>query len=342
MTGPLGAYILDARYFKEHTQLLAEAGIGEVVFGFDTPENILSEAKESFEVFLEFKPFATSGISEYFVENLFGQRRDLDALGCPSNRKLRERNLFKLKEKLLDVKVSGIILDFVRFPSFVDGDFFYSCFCEECSRAHDYIKLKRDVERFYRSLARGEIRADLLSDWLSFKRDVISGYVGEFVRFLPRRMEKRAFLFSPSLSPMVGQDYERLSSLLDVIHPMIYPEGGLGPACLGFEIWSFVSKANLMLEDVYSFLGIEDPCNPKDLESLKARGLPAEIIRRETEKAIELSNTEVRPIITVVNIPPKDTVERIELAMEGGAKAVHLFGFSPETAENFSALKELG
>jgi len=114
-----------------------------LIFPFDTPK--FKESRKRFEVFLEFKPF-----EDGVVENIFGERTNLKALGCPSDEKLRSENLSKLKDVEYEV-----ILDFVRFTSPANGDFFYSCFCKNCYEkakeiGYDLEEIKRKVREYFK------------------------------------------------------------------------------------------------------------------------------------------------------------------------------------------------
>lgn len=76
-----------------------------------------------------------------------------------------------MKEKLEEVKIDGIILDFVRFPSPANDDFFYSCFCGSCGKTadslgYDFKSMRKDVENFYQKL----------------KKEVIAQYVEKFFK----------------------------------------------------------------------------------------------------------------------------------------------------------------
>jgi len=196
-------------------EFFLEIGVESLVFPFDTPKDVLKRAEKDFEVFLEFKPFE-NGV----VENVFGERTNLKALGCPSDDKLRVKNISKLEDIEYDV-----ILDFVRFPSPANGDFFYSCFCENC---HERVKefefnlneIKENVKKYLKT-----DDTSMLEDWFNFKREVIKDY-------LVWSGLKRAFFFTPSLSFLVGQSYD---FELKCIHPMIYPEA-VGPACIEYEL----------------------------------------------------------------------------------------------------------
>lgn len=327
----IGAYILDYADYGEYQNLLAEAGIDSLVFEFATPSDVLNEALEHFTVYLEFKPFATDSDKRFFVEDASGGRKDLEALGCPSNRGLWERNLYQLESKLSELDVSGVFLDFVRFPSPANKEFFFSCFCSNCIDAanalgYDLDAIKAEITSF---------NSPSFNTWLRFKQDIITAYVTEFSRRI--KPEKGAFLFSPSIAPLVGQDYARLSPFLDMLLPMLYPEGSLGPACLGYEIYHFAELfPNASLKEIYSYLALESRGYPLNPASLRAVGLPDEAIVHESAKAAKQAGDKIFPTITVIDTSPAQSRERVEMASQFGG--IFLFGFSPKYKENFLSL----
>ena len=282
----LGVFAIDF-----DSDFFLKIGVESLVLPFDTPKEILKRAEKDFEVFLEFKPFEGGT-----VENVFGEKADLKILGCPSNEELRARNLSKLEDVEYEV-----ILDFVRFPSPSNGDYFYSCFCESC-----YEKAKElgydldDIREKVKSYLKTD-NINLLEDWFSFKRETIKDYL-EWADL------KRAFFFTPSLSFLVGQSYD---FELKCIHPMIYPEA-VGPACIGYEL-SYMKGA---LRDAV-------------LKNLGARG--DEVIRKEFEKAL-MSKVEIEPIIMI----SENIKERLEMVKE--AKKVYIFAYSKDKKDLFVKL----
>lgn len=240
---------------------------------------------------MEFKPFE-GGI----VENVFGEKTNLKALGCPSNEELRAENISKLEDIEYEV-----ILDFVRFPSPSNGDYFYSCFCENCYNKakeleYDLGDIRRKVKEYLKT-----DNISLLEDWFSFKREVIKDY-------LEWSGLKRVFFFAPSLSFLVGQSYD---FELKCIHPMIYPEA-VGPACIEYEL-SYMKGS---LKDVV-------------LKKFKVRG--DKVIEKEFEKALE-SKAEIEPIIMI----SENVRERLEMVKK--AKKVYIFAYSSDKRNLFSKL----
>lgn len=269
-------------------------GFESIVFPFSTPKSVLKEAEKDFEVFVDFKPFETNG--KYFVENLFGEKADLKTLGCPSNEELKEENASKLEEFEYEV-----ILDFVRFPSPSNGDFFYSCFCRHCNEKAN--ELGYDLEGIRRNLI-NYLKTDdvkLLESWFEFKRKVIEKYL-DWIE------AKRAFFFTPSLSFLVGQSYE---FELECIHSMIYPEA-VGPACIEYEL----SYMRGSLKDLI-------------LKKLEVRG--DELIAKEFEKALKFK-AKIEPIIMI----SENIRERLEMIKKAGK--VYIFAYSKDKRDLFTKL----
>lgn len=268
-------------------------GFESIVFPFETPKSVLREAEKDLEVYVEFKPFETNG--KYFVENVFGDKADLKALGCPSNEDLRKENVSKIEDFEHEV-----ILDFVRFPSPSNGEFFYSCFCEHCNEKAD--ELGFDLESIRRGV-KDYLKTDdanLLKSWFDFRKKVIEDYL-EWID------AKRAFFFTPSLSFLVGQSYE---FKLKCIHPMVYPES-IGPACIEYELSHMAGS----LKEIV-------------LGRLEGRG--DELIEKEFEKAMK-SKAKVEPIIMI-----SDNIrERLEMVK---AERIYIFAYSRDKRDLFVKL----
>ena len=312
-------FILDCRDYEER---LRNLGIRELFFGLDTPEDVLARARRHFSVFVEFKPFESHG---NFVENIFKERKDLKALCCPTNEVIWEANIKRLKEKL--ELADGVALDFVRYPSFSAERFFFSCFCGSCrsfaeENGFDFDLVKESASNFYNRNFKGS------EYWFEFKRAVLKRYLEYFSGEVD--VEKRAFIFSPSLSYFVGQDYDVFSRYVDELHPMIYPEGNLGPACLGYEAYHLSRLLRISLLEVYDLLEIKTGNLPGSREELLAQGLPEEVVYHEVKKL----KHEAVPIVTTLNLPPERIKRRIELCRSAGAERVAIFGFNKKEREN--------
>ena len=235
--------------------------------------------------------------------------------GCPNNPALRERLLHRLHE-LASWDIEGIFLDGIRFASSFEGaDTFFTCTCRWCEESAAELGLSltemaSSLAELVDDLAR--LRAEdleaagggLLSpidglplaltypgvmDWLRFRALSILEAVSQVRTALERhapRQELAAYLFTPALAPLVGQDYTRLAPHLDIISPMIYRFGD-GPACLPAEVTGLASffreaNRNTAIQISARFLGLETALRPgQPLEE----GMAIDALSREARRA---------------------------------------------------------
>lgn len=194
-----------------------------------------------------------------------GQRRSWFGSGCPNQPELRARHQERLRAALAWPEISGFFLDGIRFASPAAGlESFLTCFCEACARkarhlGFDIERIRTDVKKFRKSYLQDlegmerlaapmslvGVTAELpgVSDWLAFRAACIEEYTAEvaaFVNRLPGEKRLGAYLFTPALAPLVGQDYRRLRPLLWAVSPMIYRLGA-GDSVLGTEMASIAS-----------------------------------------------------------------------------------------------------
>ncbi|WP_202318643.1 hypothetical protein [Archaeoglobus neptunius] len=284
----LGVFVVDF-----DVEFLLELGIEGLILPFETHEHILKEAEKDFEIFLEFRPF-DGGV----IENVFGRKTRIRSLGCASDEGLWKRNFSKLE----DVEYE-IILDFVRFPSPANGNFFYSCFCEKChKKARDFgynLRVIRENVKDY-------LKTDdlvLLEDWFHFRQNVINEYI-DWSEL------RKAFFFTPSLSFLVGQRYD---FNMKCICPMLYPET-VGPACIGYELAYMTGTLKHVV-----------------LENLGSSG--DEVIGTEFKKALK-SKAKIEPIIMISD----NILRRLEMVKK--AKRVFIFAYSNDKKGLFAKIKE--
>jgi len=201
---------------------------------------------------------------DYLVRRLDGRRVEWFGSGCPNNPKIRKASLSRARDAASMEGVEAVVLDGIRFASPGEGiDTFLSCFCDACRRkseefGYDMSEMKsslrdllRSIDRLTPSLLRSvggwESPVDLFDlllrfpgmlEWLRFRSDCVCEHVVDIrkaIRSVNPRCKLGAYLFTPSLSFLVGQDYRRLSELLDYVEPMIYRTGE-GVACLNHEV----------------------------------------------------------------------------------------------------------
>ncbi len=314
-----GAFVLN---YKALDERIYKYGFKELFFSLDTPIELLKDMRRKFRIILEFKPFESNG---KYITNIYNEKEDLKALSCPTDIENWERNIEKLREKLS--YVDAIALDFVRFPSFSNGKFFLSCFCKNCERfakdlRYDFNILKDSVIKFLKLDLKGA------SLWFEYRRKVLE----EYLKYIKKRIniEVRAFVFTPTLSYFVGQDYKTFLNYLHKLHPMIYPEGNLGPACIGYEIYHFSKLLNIDVSKVYEILNINIPNLPRTREDLYEKGMPNDIIRYEIEKCKIYGMERIEPIITCIKITSDELKIRLDKCKEANVKYIHLFGYPSE------------
>jgi hypothetical protein len=175
---------------------------------------------------------------------------------CPNNPAVREKTTLRLGELLQRYDFKGVFLDKIRFPSPANGaDETLSCFCEHCRRAAESEGLDLDaVVRIFgdhdlyanASSSDGSSRVHwldsiaaanpLLARFLAFRAASVARLVAGLADEC-RRLGRSVSLdlFSPSLAPLVGQDYQRLKECCDWAKPMTY-RLARGPAGLRLEI----------------------------------------------------------------------------------------------------------
>jgi hypothetical protein len=270
--------------------------------------------------------------------------------------------------------VEAVILDGIRFASPGEGiESFMTCFCNECERkayefGYDMSRMKRSlrellkvVERLtsstLRSITGWRSPIDLLDllirypgvlEWLRFRADCVVEHVEDVRRVLKSvnsSCRLGAYLFSPSLSYLVGQDYRRLVGLLDYVEPMIYRACG-GVACLNFEVARMASNiyergSNLDQVDVQRFLfnllGLDS--EPKELIEELKEGLSPRVIESETRRALNMAGTSKITLILYLDDPLLK--ESVGGALRAGVRGLSFFKFSEGSERTLKAIAEL-
>lgn len=168
---------------------------------------------------------------------------------CPNDRD-NFSTVFSFYADWLDSGLfDGVFLDRIRFPAPSNGfDMLFSCFCDLCLEAFPFLEdvrgLEHPVAAFFDSdcLSFSDFLEDTgYAQWQEYRLSSVYKAVSVFADAARARGVSVALdLFSPSLAPLVGQDYVRLSSLADWIKPMVYLSAQ-GPAGLSFELDALVS-----------------------------------------------------------------------------------------------------
>jgi hypothetical protein len=185
-----------------------------------------------------------------------GSGAELFLFYCP-NRGGAVDGVYRTYTELLDrLDFAGVLLDRIRFPSAVNGfETLFGCFCEACGREFlrsygEPLDSQREAAASFLSRllrvspreARGWRGFDALweaaglTKLFDFKRRSIARIVERFGgEARARGLQVGLDLYSYSLAPLVGQDYELASRTADWIKPMIYCRA-IGPAGLPLEL----------------------------------------------------------------------------------------------------------
>jgi hypothetical protein len=176
---------------------------------------------------------------------------------CPNDERFLEPALRAFEARVDSLAPDGVMLDRIRFPSPSNGfESLLGCFCDSCrtefgketgesmdglrGRASAFLADLREKgpQEFFAEWADSGSpwKAAGLQELAAFRSRSIVRAVQRFsTQAHSRGREVGLDLFSPSLAPLVGQDYAALGELCEWIKPMTYSRA-VGPAGLPLEI----------------------------------------------------------------------------------------------------------
>lgn len=277
---------------------------------------------------------------------------------CPSHKPTREANLEMYRRIAKTPGISGVIIDGARFASpssSFDPDAFFTCFCPRCKEAMkdfgiDPDRTEKAVRGLYDFLFKGEkapLDREGIDAWFAFRRKQAGSHLRDFADVVRKAgLKAGAFLFFPSISDMVGQSYEDMSNVMDIVSPMLYPaypvtETDYAAACLNSE-----------LAAIYRLLTFHGALTEKEamdwLEKLTGAALPAPeemakavssaLVGSETAKVSAKCGSALNMPILQLDEPHLN--ESIRLAVEAGAEEIAFFVYREEALENLAPLPE--
>jgi len=176
---------------------------------------------------------------------------------CPLDETMRQTHLASMRTLAQSEGITGITIDFCRYPSIVEENkHFFGCFCETCMQkmtaaGYDAENIRESVLSLYRAAADGTVFSgdcDALADWIRWKQETITAYFGllrDAVKETNPQLRFGAFTFAPSIAPLVGQDYAALDAIADYLSPMLYRHWRHeeGDACLDREACGLAAMA---------------------------------------------------------------------------------------------------
>lgn len=338
-TGTYAAAAIDAKSAAETLdKWLGALPVSRVIYGWARGDElngaILSSARRhGAEAYLWLPVFAeTTGRTDPFIpaDGKTGSR--IDAVKgegfefvCPSSRRNVQSALESLSALTRAARPDGVFLDRIRYPSMVIPGAVWGCLCPECLRR--YREAGVDTDRVKRLAAEGGhalfVPAAREGARLRFgdgdidrlfkaKRDIVTGSVALLAAEL-RRLGYRLGLdlFAPSLADTVGQDAEVLTSLADMVKPMLY-YSTTAPAGLPFEAAALPAPVRERLAELWGA--------PVDDEAGMAAQLSAFGKRRDRVSA----GLEVNRVEGVCSATPADFSRRLALLREAGCTDVTL------------------
>jgi hypothetical protein len=315
------------------------------------------------------------GLDAYLCFGAFGLRSDADeaslahdvdgiprvwfSSGCPNDPGLAESRLEQACRAAGKPGLRGIFVDGARFasPASPEGfDAFWTCFCPRCVRkagdmGMDAGAMEKAVRAMIRFIERGEgVLEQCLSgmaDWLRFRKRCIGEY---FARFRTAVRESRsdlaagAFVFTPSLRALVGQDAETVSGL-DIVAPMIYrryPHKN-GPSCLDHEwaalLGAITARSGISFETARAAMRLlsDIPIAAQSAAQLLKEGFPPQVLESETAAA-RVGLPEGAALMPIVQLEDDRLDECVAAIRRGGAVGC---GFFRWRKEHMGSLPEL-
>ena len=294
-----------------------------------------------------------------------GRRQKWFGSGCPNHPAVRASSLERHRLAAAREHVAGVFLDGIRFASPASGlDAFCTCFCEHCARAAaslglDFGRMKHDVTALHRHLGSGLLlvppelagspsalvgslaRWPGAVDWLGFRRRIVTDFAGELAQEV-RRDGKRlgAYLFSPCLAPLVGQDCAAMAPFVDVFAPMLYrnvnERNCIAP--INSELHVIASWADRVADPSWVLTLAGFPSETfSQRDELLVRGLSPDAVGVETARARAL----IGPGKTLAPILWWDDPvagRTAECARKGGADGIQVFRFIAGARERWGAL----
>ena len=332
-------------------EIYQKHGITSVV-GFANPEAAEFFAANGFEYYIMQGCFHTDERTES-PENLCldinGNRTKWFGSACPLSPAAIAKCMAQARQFAAMPNITGIIIDGARYASPAspeNADAFFTCFCERCvakmtQLGYDPTLIKSSVAALYTHCKTGQgyspdIHRRGIDQWLAFRRSVITAHLTQYakaIRAVNPKLQVGMYLFTPSLSPLVGQNYYDLAEVFDFLSPMIYRQYRQmeGPACLDHELAALRRTADHLTDaqkqPVYALYSQLTGLPFEELPGvaqLLAEGCPVSYVENEVRKAQAWvgARIEISPIIML-----EDTrlAQSIQACLNQGVKTLDFF-----------------
>ena len=299
---------------------------------------------------------------KYLAQDVNGKPQLWFNSTCPNDPEVRLHNLGNIALMARTKGIKGILIDGARFASpasSTDPDAFYTCFCPTCEKKSydlefNFKQMKKAVESLYQRINQDR-NIDLsehikgLVDWLAFRRICTTEHLINFSKIIKKQNPELLtgiYIFSPSIAPLVGQNYKDLQKHIDIFSPMIYRhyQANEGPACLNFEL-SVIARElgksllpmNRAISLISSITGIEMTgiASPDDI----LNGLSPQSIGNETQKA-RATISGSGQLVPIIQLDDERLTESIAEAEKAGADGINFFLYQDQLMDKNRELFE--
>jgi len=335
-------------------QLLKTLGF-EAVVGND-PAMIRQANDAALDVYLcsgAFTAAARFAGEQFLARDINGKPQLWFNSTCPNQPAVRQSNLEAIAQMAHTSGIKGILIDGARFASpasSADPDAFFTCFCPTCEKkaadlGFDFDSIKNAVRNLYQAMHGNAAALQLadapgILDWFSFRRQCITEHLLNFnqvVKGVNPELLTGIYIFTPSLSALVGQSYQDLSGAIDIFAPMLYRHytAKEGPACLNHELSALV---RLLAKHLYSSpaaISIIAALCQLPLDGFGSAGdlldgLPPSVIGSEIRRVKSLLSTGVNQVIPIIQLDDDQLLQSVSGAVQAGADAINFFHYQEE------------
>lgn len=280
--------------------------------------------------------YAGTGIQESFQQ------------ACPNNPLAVASSLGQLERLVNRYNFDGVFIDKIRYPSPANGfTELFTCFCPYCIaqaaqsdldllEVKIYLQHRNNLKNLLQEEADSQENSwmeqlavlPILYKFINFRMASINRVLMEIHSLLQKAGKNLALdVFSPSLAPLVGQDFEFMARLAAWVKPMIY-RFGHGPSSLRSEIPA-------LIHGLSDYLGLETAAVTRSI-ARRINGLqnipleelekiaPLSLIQAETDLAVrQLTGTQVYLGLETVFLPQKMEInpQNIEEILKIGSKS---------------------
>lgn len=271
---------------------------------------------------------------------------------CPNAPGLLAKNVQRIVSLATADHVKGVTLDYCRYPSPAAASACAGmtvCFCSACCAKMEQEGM--DVEAMRRAVGKWpaweETDLPLLRRFLRFRAKSVTAYVKALydgVKAADREKELGAYVFAPSLAPLVGQSYASLAGCTDFLSPMLYRyyRHPVGIACLDHELGALQKMREELTElqqskaarTLCALTGIDGIPSEKEL---KEKGLPMKMLWKELMEARR--QTEGRVLIPIILLEDPRFLEVSDAVRIFDTDGVDFFLFAREYFEKLDVFQ---